>query len=153
RSQRLEKLPYIIEDEERGIQLAGPEILYPMYDGAAKRREQGMKLAQAYTGGTLIQLSSPDDRQLWAYSVEGFDEQRKKAKPGTLGPLTLDKDAVAELRRQTGVETDTEEEPTLDAAIENIEAGGNPFLEALHLYSGAQQTLSHYLDNCFYWNG
>jgi DNA polymerase I-like protein with 3'-5' exonuclease and polymerase domains len=147
RSQSLAILPEIIAGNERGIAV-DPVVAYELRDAYAPRIEQGLRLAQAWCGYP-INLSSPDQRLHQFYNVEGFPVQYKKARPGDDPPATTDKDALAVLRRLQGTEWDDEAPATLDLAEANIDAGGHPLLEALYLYSGAKQRLSHYVLPCF----
>jgi DNA polymerase I-like protein with 3'-5' exonuclease and polymerase domains len=136
-----------IEQEEAGIRV-DKSVPYPMRDKYAAKIEQAERLAQAYVGWPL-NLRSADDKKLWLYDVEAMPAQHKRAPRGKEKPVTIDKDAVAALRRLVGTEWEPDEEPTLEAAWAAIEAGGNPLLEATYLNMGAQQALSHYVMPCF----
>jgi DNA polymerase I-like protein with 3'-5' exonuclease and polymerase domains len=150
-------IPFIdlaIEREEAGIAV-DPVVALKLFDKYTARIRQATTLARAYTGDPLINLASPDQMQWWVYGVYGMAEQRKRAGWGEVGPLTLEKDALAELRRAQGAEWDEEDEPTLDQAIENTEAGawGTGLLEAKYLFTGAQQRLTHYVLPCLDYTG
>lgn len=136
-----------IEQEEAGIRVDKSKP-YPLRDKYAAKIEQAERLAQAYVGWP-INLRSSDAMKLWLYGVEQMPEQRKKAPRGALTPQTTDKDAIASLRRLHGTEWDPDEDPTIESAWANIDAGGHPLLEARYLNAGAQQALSHYVLPCF----
>lgn len=147
REERLPMIQHIIHDEERGIRV-NQSLVYPLRDEYEARRHHAQRLALAHCGWPL-NLGSPDQLKARVYGVEGFPTQyhAKTEEP------TLDKDALAKLRRLVFTEWDADDEPTLEQATKNIEEGGHPLLEARYLYFGAQQTLSHYLDHCFAWEG
>lgn len=144
---RTMSIPFLalqIEGEEAGIRTnqAQVERLHAKY---SEKREQAVRLAHAYAGWP-VNLGSPDQVKLMLYDVEGFPVQRKRVE--RVWKPTSGKDAIAALRRLVGTEWDEDEEPTLGDADANIEAGGNPFLEARYLFVGAQQALSHYIAPC-----
>ena len=149
-------LDLALEREERGIAVDGPVAL-KLFDKYTKRIREATLLARAYTGNPLLNLSSPDQMKWWIYGVYGMPEQRKRGAPGELGPLTLEKDALAELRTLNGAEWDEEDEPTLEQAIDNLDADnaawGAGLLEAKYLFTGAQQRLTHYVLPCLDYEG
>lgn len=136
-----------IETEEAGIRVDKSRP-YPLWDKYSQKREQAVKLAQAYSGWP-INLGSPDDMKHALYTVEGMPPQFEKGPPQAEKKVTSDKDAVAALRRFYGTEWDADEEATLDSAWAAIDAGGHPLLEARYLFLGAQQALSHYIKPFF----
>jgi DNA polymerase I-like protein with 3'-5' exonuclease and polymerase domains len=145
-------IPFIdlaIEGEEAGIAVDAPVALQ-LFDKYLDRITHATLLARAYTGDPTLNLASPEQLKWWVYGVYGMPEQRKRAGWGQEGELTLEKDALAELRRGQGAEWDEEDEPTLEQALENIEAGGwgAGLLEAKYLFGGAQQRLTHYVIPC-----
>ncbi len=144
---RTMSIPFIdlaIEGEEAGIEVDGAVALQ-LHDKYSAMVEQATKLAWAYTGDPLINLSAPDQLKQWAHKIYALPEQPKK---GDREKVTLDKDALATLRRLVGTEWDPDEEPALETALANIEEGGNGLLEAKYLYSGAHQRLTHYVRPC-----
>ena len=149
---RQKSIPFIdlaIEGEEAGIAVDAPVAL-GLFDKYLDRITQATLLARAYTGDPTLNLASPEQVKWWVYGVYGMPEQRKRAGWGEQGELTLEKDALAELRRGQGAEWDEEDEPTLDQAMENLEEGGwgAGLLEAKYLFNGAQQRLTHYVIPC-----
>ena len=139
-----------VETEEAGIRVdkSKPYALYDRYD---LKRKQATLLAQAYCGFP-VNLGSPDDMKHMLYTVDGLPPQY--AKGGGPYPdlvadrkLSTDKDAIAALRRAAGTEWDPDDPPTLEAAWHNVEAGGNPLLEARYLFLGSQQAISHYIQS------
>jgi DNA polymerase I-like protein with 3'-5' exonuclease and polymerase domains len=152
-------IPFIdlaLEREEAGIAVDGPVAL-KLFDKYLKRIREATMLARAYTGNPLISLSSPQQMQWWIYGVYGMPEQRKRGKPGEGGPLTLEKDALAELRTLSGAEWDEEDDPTLEQALYNLDADnagwGAGLIEAKYLFTGAQQRLTHYVLPCLNYEG
>lgn len=144
-------LDLALEREELGIPVDGPVALR-LFDKYLARVKQATMLARAYTGDPTLNLASPDQMQWWVYGVYGMPEQRKRAGWGEEGPLTLEKDALAELRQLNGAEWDEEDEPSLDDALANLDADsarwGAGLLEAKYLFTGAQQRLTHYVLPC-----
>jgi len=150
---RTMSLPFIdvqIEGVEAGIRVH-PTIPLELDAKYREKRVQATLLANAYSGYPL-NLASPDALKHFLYNVEEFPIQRKRAPRGQQGPATTDKDALAALRRMMGTEWDEEDEPTLASAMEAIEVGGHPVLEARYLFYGAQQALSHYVAPCLVFN-
>ena len=137
-----------IEAEEFGVRV-DKAVPYVLYDKYAEKREQAARMAAAYASGPGINLGSSKDLKKFLFVVEGLPEQRERAYGGVQGKLTTGKDAIAALRRGLGTEWDADEEPTLEAAWANIEAGGNTILESRYLFAGAQQALSHYIGAVF----
>lgn len=136
-----------IEGDEAGIAVhpTKPLTLHEAYD---QKRSDARRLAQAYCGWP-VNLNSPDQVKHVFYNLEGFPVQvAKKQAWGEPEKVTADKDALAFLRRSIGTEWDADVAPTLDQAWATIEAGGNPFLEARYLHTGAQQSISHYIEPC-----
>lgn len=146
RSMSLPSLWLAIEGEEAGIRVhpTAPLALYVKFDA---KRDQAARLVQAYAGWP-VNLNSPDQLKHLLYNLEGLPIQREKAGWGEEGKVTSDKDALSVLRRLQGTEWDPDVPPTLEQAWENIEAGGNPALEARYLHIGAQQAISHYVEPC-----
>jgi DNA polymerase I-like protein with 3'-5' exonuclease and polymerase domains len=148
---RTMSLPFLalqIEGEEAGIRTnqAQVERLHTKYTA---KREAAIRLAWAGAGWP-INLGSPDQLKTQLYNVQDLPIQRKKDR-STWPPMmkaTSGKDAIATLRRLQGTEWDEDEEPTIEQAVANIEAGGDPVLEARYLFAGAQQALSHYIAPC-----
>lgn len=152
RSQSLPLLQYIIEGEERGIAV-DPEVAYRLKAKFDQRCEEAQRLAQAYCG-YAINLGSPDQLKHSFYVVEGLPIQwDKKSRFDEEPKATTDKDALAALRRLHGTEWDEDDESTLETAVQAIEDGGHPMLEARYLYYGAQQARSHYVAPCLKWEG
>ena len=147
REERLPMLPYLIHDEERGIPV-NTALIYPLRDKFDQRRQQATKLVHSDCG-YFVNLNSPDQMKTLIYGIKGFPVQYDK---DTKKP-TLDKDALATLRRLVFTEWDADEEPTLEQARANIAAGGDAALEGRYLYLGAQQAISHYVDYCLEWDG
>lgn len=149
-------IPFIalaIEGEEAGVRVNAPVAL-SLFSKYTEKIEQARRLAIAFTGDPTFNLGSPDQCKHWAYNVYGLPIQRARPESwGELGKATLDKDALAVLRRLQGTEWDEGEEPTLEQAWANIEAGGHPLLEAKYLFSGAQQRRSHYVIPCLLTEG
>ncbi len=142
-------MPFIwigIEGEEKGIRVAPgvPEKLFEKYD---VKRQQAQLLIQAYCGWP-VNINSPDQFKHVVYNLEGLPVQREKSAWGVEGKATTDKEALATLRRMQGTEWDDDDVPTLLQAWANIVEGGNPALEAKHLFSNAQQVVSHYIEPC-----
>ncbi len=142
-------LPFLwlaIESEEAGIRIAPgvPERLFEKYD---VKRQQATLLLQAYCGWP-VNINSPDQMKHVVYNLEGLPVQREKSAWGVEGKATLNKEALATLRRLAGTEWDEDEPPTLLQAWANILEGGNPALEAKYLFTGAQQAISHYIEPC-----
>jgi DNA polymerase I-like protein with 3'-5' exonuclease and polymerase domains len=141
-----------IEGDEAGIAVhpTKPVELYRAYD---QKRTDARHLAQAYCGWP-VNLNSPDQVKHVLYNLEGLPVQMaKKQGWGEPEKVTADKDALAYLRRYVGTEWDADVPPTLELAWAAIEAGGNPFLEARYLHTGAQQAISHYIEPCLTWGG
>lgn len=136
-----------IEAEEFGVRVA-KAVPYVLHDRYSAKREQAARLAAAYVGGPGINLGSSKDLKKFLFVVEGLPEQRERAYGGIEGKLTTDKDAIAALRRGLGTEYSPDDEPTLEAAWSNIEAGGHPLLESRYLFMNAQQAISHYIGPC-----
>lgn len=143
-----------IEGEEAGIAVDAPVALH-LFDKYLDRITQATLLARAYTGDPTLNLASPEQVKWWVFGVYGMPEQRKRAAWGEQGELTLEKDALSELRTQQGAEWDEEDEPSLDVALENTEVGewGAGLLEAKALFNGAQQRLTHYVLPCLDYTG
>lgn len=144
---RRQSLPFLwlaIEGEEAGIRVHPHKslVLFEQYDA---KRVQAASLMQAYCGWP-VNLNSPDQIKHVFYNLEGLPIQREKGGWGEEGKVTSDKDALATLRRLQGTEWDPGDPPTLEQAWLNIEAGGNPALEARYLHIGAQQAISHYIE-------
>jgi DNA polymerase I len=143
---REQSIPFIdvaVEGEEAGVAV-DPHVAWALRDKYEEAVGQARSLALAYTGAPTLNLGSPDQCKQWIHKVYGHPEQTDWE-----GSVTLDKDAVALLRRLQGVEWDPDEEPTLESALANVEAGGNGLLEAKYLFGGAQQRLTHYVLPCF----
>lgn len=147
---RTMSLPFLwlaIESEEAGVRV-NPHAPLALYEQLDAKRKQATLLFQAYTGWPA-NIASPDDVKHVLYNLERLPIQRGKgAGFGNQGKVTSDKDAIAALRRHCGTEWDESEAPTLEQAWANIEAGGNPALEARFLFMGAQQAVSHYVVPC-----
>lgn len=151
RSQSLPLLQYIIEGEERGVAVDA-EVAFRLKAKFDQRCEEAQRLAQAYSGYP-INLGSPDQLMHSFYVVEGLPIQwDKKSRFDEEPKATTDKDALAALRRLHGTEWDEDDESTLETAVQAIEDGGHPMLEARYLYYGAQQARSHYVAPCLEWD-
>ncbi len=144
---RQQSIPFIdiaIEGEEAGVRVNGP-VAVKLHREYSAKVDEAERLAVAYTGDPLVNLSSPDQMKQLVHKVYRLPEQAKKGDPDS---CTLDKDALATLRRYVGTEWDEREEPTLEQAVENILDGGNGLLEAKYLYTGVHQRLTHYVMPC-----
>jgi len=127
-----------LESDEGGLRVDKTRPL-PLYDKFSTKAAQGQALANAAVGHAIL-LSSPEQVMHELYNVREFPVQRTRDKVAT-----SNKDAIAFLRKSVGTEWDAEDEPSLAEAWSNIEAGGDPFLEAKYLYSGAAHSLSNYV--------
>jgi DNA polymerase I-like protein with 3'-5' exonuclease and polymerase domains len=131
-------LDLALEGEEAGIRVDKTKPL-ALYDKFTVKVDQGQALAQAATGRP-INLNSNDQKLHYVYNVLEYPVQRKRDHTAT-----LNKDALAALRKLDGTEWDADDEPTLDTAWENIEHGAHPLLEAMYLHSGARHYRSSYV--------
>lgn len=141
-------IPIIIEGEEAGVRV-DPAVALALREKYTEKVGQARALARAFTGDPIFNLASPDHMKHWLYNVYGLPEQREKAYGQTPAKATTDKDAIATLRRLHGTEWDEGEEPTLEVALANMEAGGHGLIEAKVLFGGASQRLGHYVLPCF----
>jgi DNA polymerase I-like protein with 3'-5' exonuclease and polymerase domains len=144
---RAMSIPFIdiaIEGEEAGVRVNGP-VAVQLYGEYSQKVDEAVALGRAYTGDPLLGLNQHEKLKQLAHKVYHLPEQAKK---GSDEDITLDKDALAVLRRFVGTEWDEREEPTLEQAVENILDGGNGLLEAKYLFSGANQRLTHYVSPC-----
>lgn len=109
----------------------------------AERANTALQVAQGYMGFPL-NLGSDKQVMAWLQRREGM--KLKKGKK--TGNTTVDKDAVAELRRKyVDYDPDAERDGiTPEILHANIEAGGHPLLEARAMYQLAEQFYVSYVN-------
>ena len=134
--ENLRLIPVIRRSMDDGLRVNVEKVQrsIPLY---RDRMQNAQRLAQVYAGWP-INVGSPLQCKRMLYDVLGLPVQKKK------GKITTDKDAIGELRKQYLGEI-TDDQPTVEMMMENIEAGGHPFLEGLHLYNKAEHVLGAYL--------
>lgn len=136
--ENLRILPIVQRSMESGLRVNVDKVKesIPAYRA---RMLEAEKVGQAWAGWP-INLGSEQQQKVQLYIVEGLAPQ-KHAKSKH---VTTNKDAVGELRKVYLGDIEGEQ-PTVEAMLENTEAGGHPFLEAMHLYNKAEHVLSAYL--------
>lgn len=142
-TQSLPLIPILLEAERVGIRVNRPRV-EPELEQTRAQRERASILAQAYMGYPF-NIGSNAQLQRVLYQDEGFTVRKHK---DTKKP-TINADAVAALR--AGIDpapdpdTETTEGLTWESAVERLEHGAHPLLEARVLYADALQVESHYL--------
>jgi len=136
--ENLRILPIVQRSMESGLRVNQEKVrtAIPVY---RQRMQEAQAVGQVWAGWP-INLGSEQQQKVQLYTVEGLAPQ-KHAKSKR---VTTNKDAVGELRKAYLGDIE-DEQPTVEAMLENTEAGGHPFLEAMHLYAKAEHVLSAYL--------
>lgn len=136
-NQLLPLMPILLETKRLGICTNQQEIEKYVQQFEALTLEAG-NIAAVYCG-VPFNLNSSKALQAWLYEYEKFPVQKKAKRP------TTDKDAIAELCEWSGFPTDPEKKPSVEDVLARIKLGANPVLEAVRLWSRADQLLTAYL--------
>ena len=139
RTQSIGLVPILLRSMERGIKVNKARVIQARdeYEG---RVNQAQLLAEAYYGKP-INLGSDDQVGYYCYRERDYPIQVSKK---TRNP-TVDEDAIATLREYVGPEVDTRTTLTLELALQRVELGADPILEARVLYQEAQHALDAYI--------
>ena len=139
RTQSVGLIPILLRSMERGIKVNKARVIQARdeYEG---RVRQAQLLAESYYGKP-INLGSDDQVSYYCYRERDWPIQVSKK---TKNP-TVDEDAIATLREYVGPEVDTKLPLTLDLALQRIDSGADPILEARVLYQEAQHALDAYI--------
>jgi DNA polymerase I-like protein with 3'-5' exonuclease and polymerase domains len=139
KSQSVALIPQLLKSMERGIKVNKVRVIEAKNDYEG-RVQQAQLLAESYYGKP-INLGSDDQVGYYCYRERDYPIQISKK---TKNP-TIDEDAVATLREYVGPEVDTRATLTLDLALQRIDQGADPILEARVLYQEAQHALDAYI--------
>jgi DNA polymerase-1 len=144
RTQSLQAVPVVLRSQSRGIRV-GKVHVHQISDKLQRDLVWARATAQVYSGYP-INIASDDQLKYELFVREGFAPQfAKKTKK-----WTIDGDAIAALRASVGNYFDLDEELksglSIEDAIQHIEEGGHPLLEARVVFASAQQQLSHYIN-------
>lgn len=128
--------------KNRGVWL-DRQFLHTLSGTLAERANTALGVAQGYLGFPL-NLGSDKQVMAWLQKVDGM--KLKKGKK--TGNTTVDKDAIAELRRKfVDYDPDAERDGiTPELLHANIAAGGHPLLEARAMYQLAEQFYVSYVN-------
>lgn len=142
-TQSLPLIPGLLEAHKVGLRINKPRV-GPAAALYADKMVEAVRLGQAYVGWP-INLGSNRQLARYLYETEGLPVQKhiKSKKP------TVDTDAVAALRQKIGPAFDPDAVLSLETALERIEEGAHPVLEARVIYADALQNASHYIRPCF----
>lgn len=141
-TQSLALIPLLLDSMGAGLFVNQGRVLQAKEEYEQKVR-QAVALAQVYVGWP-INLGSDDQVKYYAYTERGYPVQVDKE----TGRPTLDQDALATLRDLIGpsvLQGTDQEGLTIERAIERIEQGGDPVLEARTLYMEYQHVLDAYI--------
>ena len=139
KSQSIGLIPELLRTMERGIKVNKPRVIEAR-DEYQQRVKQAQLLAECYYGKP-INLGSDDQVGYYLYRERDYPVQinRKTKQP------TVDDDAIAQLRNFVGPDVDTQAPQTLALALQRIDLGADPILEARVLYQEAQHVLDAYI--------
>lgn len=143
RSQHLKLAPILERTIDRGLRVNRDRVVSARMEYESKV-VQALELASA-TAGWPINLNSPQQLSWYLYTIRGLPLQCDK----DTGNPSINDDAVAKLRMELGPPFDPEEDLTYEKALERIEQGADPILEARVLYIGASTRLIKYI-YCLY---
>lgn len=135
-------IPLLLESMEAGILVNKARVLQAKEEYEQKVK-QALALAHVYLGWP-INLGSDEQVKYYCYTERGYPVQEDSE----TGRPTVSQDAVATLRDLLGPEVKQkvdQEELTIERAIERIEQGGDPILEARTLYMEYQHVLDAYI--------
>lgn len=135
-------IPLLLESMERGVMVNKARVLQAKAEYEQKVR-QAQALAHVYLGWP-INLGSDEQVKYYCYTERGYPLQTD---PETGSP-TVSQDAVAVLRDLLGPAIQQkvdQEDLTIERAMERIEQGGDPVLEARTLYMEYQHVLDAYI--------
>ncbi len=139
RTQHLKLAPLVDATVRRGLRV-NRERVQQAREEFETQVVQAINLAHA-SAGWPINIHSPQQLGLYLYQLRGLPTQiNKKSKNPS-----IDDQAIARLRILVGPPVDPEEELTYPQALERINQGADPILEARVLYIGAQTRLSKYV--------
>ena len=139
RTQHLLLCPLLDRTIRRGLRVNRERVLSAQQEYEARVR-QALSLAEVGAGWP-INLNSNQQVSMYLYTVRGFDAQLNKK----TGNSSIDDEAIARLRMALGPYFDPDEELTYAQALERIEHGADPILEARVLYAGASTRLIKYI--------
>lgn len=139
RQQHLQLSPVIDATVKRGLRVnrervQSARLEYETYVSQAQR------LAHA-TAGWPINLNSNQQLGWYLYTLRGYPTQYNKKTQAQ----SIDDEAIARLRMLVGPPFDPEEDLTYEQAVQRINAGADPILEARVLYIGASTRLVKYI--------
>ena len=139
KTQSIGLIPILLKSMERGIKVNKPRVMAAKVEYETKVKSAQL-LAESYYGKP-INLGSDDQMAYYCYRERDYpiQIQRKSKNP------TVDEDAIATLREFVGPEVDTRATLTLELALQRIELGADPILEARVLYQEAQHSLDSYI--------
>ncbi len=142
-------LPIIIEFMETGVPV-NSNFVRECLDWIPQQMDVARRIAEAYCGYPVSLESGPQMRVLLD-GIEDVFEAAKKVSGITVkkeltekGELSLDKDTVSALR-SSFLPVDYNEELDSDLALQRIEAGAHPLLEAKALWGRARILMSNYI--------
>ncbi|HJS83359.1 MAG TPA: uracil-DNA glycosylase family protein, partial [Nitrososphaera sp.] len=138
-TENLPVIPIRVESKIEGIRL-DTQFLSRMSDDLARRAIAAQNIAEMYAG---IHVGSPLQVSTYLTKVE----KMKLPKSKTTGNESVDKDVIADLRRELLDYDPEEEKDGIDESqlLHNIMAGGHPILEARACYANAYNLRSHYI--------
>ena len=139
RRQHLKLSPILDHSIKRGLRVNKARVLEARKEYEAKVRE-AVQLSMAMAGWP-INLNSSQQLGWYLYTFRGLTPQVNK----DTGNTSVDDEAVARLRMELGPSYDPEEELTYETALQRIEQGADPLLEARVLYAGASTRLTKYI--------
>ena len=139
RSQHLLLAPLLHRTVQRGLRINRDRVRLARLTYENDVAQAG-RLALA-TAGWPINLNSAKQLGQYLYAVRGLEVQINRKTDNQ----SIDDDAIATLRMGLGPYYDPEETLTCEKAIERIELGADPILEARVLYIGASTRLIKYI--------
>ena len=139
RSQHLKLCPILDDTVSRGLRVNAARV-----QQARAEYEQHVKNAELLAtacAGWPININSSQQIAWYLYTIRGLDIQKHKKTKG----ITTDDAAIATLRMALGPPYDPDEDLTYEMAVQRIQQGADPILEARVLYAGAQTRLIKYI--------
>lgn len=139
RSQHLKLVPILHRTVSRGLRINQDRVRLARLEYETDVENAG-RLALA-TAGWPINLNSSKQLGQYFYTIRGLEVQINRKTDNQ----SVDDDAIATLRMALGPYYDPEETLTFEKALERINLGADPILEARVLYIGASTRLVKYI--------